>query len=53
LTLLGNSDGNNVVFGAIDGFQNRIGGEERDLMLAAPATEQDADSDLLHTPQPF
>jgi len=53
LSLLGDTDGNNVEFGAIDGLQDGGGGEERDFMFAAAPAKENADSDLFHGPLPL
>ena len=44
MTLLGDADGDDFVFGAVDGVEDGGGGEEGDLVLAGAAAEEDADS---------
>ena len=42
--LLGDADGNDLVFLFIDGFENGGCREQRDFMLAAASAEEDSDS---------
>ena len=44
LALFGDADGDDFVFCAVDGVEDRGGGEEGDLVLAGAAAEEDADA---------
>ena len=44
LALLGDADGDDFVFCAVDGVEDGGGGEEGDLVLAGAAAEEDADA---------
>src|ERR1700674_506894 len=46
--LLGDADGHNFVFIFVDGVENRRGREQRDFMLSAAPTKQNADSNFFH-----
>ena len=45
--LLGDADFDHVVLLAVDGFEDGVGGAERDFVLAALAAEEDADAEFL------
>ena len=47
LALFGDGDGDDFVFCLIDGFEDRVGGEEGDFVLAGAAAEENAYAELL------
>jgi hypothetical protein len=46
MALLVDGDGDDFEALAVDGLEDRVGGEQRDLMLAGAAAEEDADAEF-------
>jgi hypothetical protein len=48
VALLGDADGGDLILFGIDGLENGCSREQRDLMLAAAAAEEDAYAEFFH-----
>jgi hypothetical protein len=48
VALFGDADGDDLELLAVDGLEHGCGGEQRDFVLAAAATEEDAYAEFFH-----